>query len=95
MPPTCSSPVPVSTTFVASLADGGNFSCDRVPEAPPVKNAAHLHAGENVEVEWSMELEDGAGVAPLSLSTGNASLDYNLGMLGGSYCVVFQYRMKR
>ena len=87
MPAACSVTLPVSSAAAAALANGGSFACSRAPH-PPAANttgATPLRKGETVEVSWSLELGDGHGVAPFVLETGDADLDYNLGLFANVY----------
>jgi hypothetical protein len=87
MPAACAGPVAVSASAAAALADGGNFSCDKVPMPPPavLPNTTALRAGQTVEVGWTMSLGQGAGVAPLTVSTGNTGLDQDMKTLSAVF----------
>ena len=88
MPPTCSGYVTVSQAQGDALATGAPFSCTVVPVGHGTSlhgAATHIARGTVHKVAWSLELHQGAGIAPLHLATPDPDLKYNMHMFAHVY----------
>ena len=86
MPAACSDPVKVSQAYADALTTGRAFSCSEVPSPPSIADRlTALHAHESLEVTWTLTVEQGSGVAPLALTTGDDALDKNFNILGAIF----------
>ena len=84
MPRPCSVTAPMSAAALASLTTGPDFSCAMVPADPPDRGTL-LHPNVVQGMQWSLGLQEGHGVAPMVLETGDHDFDYNLHLLGDVY----------
>lgn len=85
MPKTCTGAAPVPAGVLAALPEGAPFSCDMVPKNATGGSGTELAANAVHRLLWTMELEDGHGVAPFVLSTGDDDFDYNMHMFADVY----------
>ena len=91
MPATCTGSVPVSQAEADTFTTGAAFSCGVVPATNGTKtlfaNAVAVAPGTEQHIVWSLQLHQGAGIAPgnFHLSTPDKDLNYNMKMFAQVY----------